>query len=134
MGLTLIDSLDTLLVMQLDDEAELALQWIEQSLSFGEQEEINLFEVTIRVLGGLLQACKCAHYGAISSPQVTIRVLGGLLSAYEATGRSSLLDKAEQLGQRMLFAFHTPYVRWPLMIALIASLIRRSTRPKSDCL
>ena len=43
-------------------------------------------------------------------PQVTIRVLGGLLSAYEATGRSSLLDKAEQLGQRMLFAFHTPYV------------------------
>jgi len=109
MGLTLIDSLDTLLVMQLDDEAELALQWIEQSLSFGEQEEINLFEVTIRVLGGLL-------------------------SAYEATGRSSLLDKAEQLGQRMLFAFHTPYVRLPLMIALIASLIRRSTRRKSDCL
>ena len=45
MGLTLIDSLDTLLVMQLDEEAELALQWIEQSLSFGEQEEINLFEV-----------------------------------------------------------------------------------------
>jgi mannosyl-oligosaccharide alpha-1,2-mannosidase len=66
MGLTLIDSLDTLLVMQLDEEAELALQWIEQSLSFGEQEEINLFEVTIRVLGGLLQAYKCAHYGAIS--------------------------------------------------------------------
>ena len=134
MGLTLIDSLDTLLVMQLDEEAEVALQWIEQSLSFGEQEEINLFEVTIRLLGGLLQGCKCSLQRHLSSPQVTIRVLGGLLSAYEATGRSSLLDKAEQLGQRMLFAFHTPYVRLPLMIALVASLIRHSTRRTSDCL
>jgi hypothetical protein len=83
------------------------------------KEEINLFEVTIRVLGGLLQACKCSPRRHLSSPQVTIRVLGGLLSAYEATGRSSLLDKAEQLGQRMLFAFHTPYV-WPLMPLIAA--------------
>lgn len=36
-------------------------------------------------------------------------MLGGLLSAFEATGRASLLQKADALGQKMLFAFHTPH-------------------------
>ena len=84
MGLTLVDSLDTLIVMGLDEEVALAIDWIDRHLAFGEQEEINLFEVTIRVLGGLL-------------------------SAYEATGHASLLSKADELGQKMLFAFHTPH-------------------------
>ena len=53
---TIVDSLDTLLVMQLDEEAELALQWIEQSLSFGEQEEINLFEVYPGIVMGPYQS------------------------------------------------------------------------------
>ena len=51
MGLTLVDSLDTLLVMGLDADAAQAIGWIEHSLTFGSQEEINVFEVTIRVLG-----------------------------------------------------------------------------------
>jgi hypothetical protein len=83
MGLTLIDSLDTLIVMGLDTEVARGVEWIETQLSFGSQEGINLFEVTIRVLGGLL-------------------------SAYEALLEPALLAKAEELGSKMLFAFHTP--------------------------
>ena len=84
MGLTLVDSLDSLIVAGLETEVQEALEWIDAHLHFGDQEEINLFEVTIRVLGGLL-------------------------SAYEATGHDPLLRKAEELGRRLLFAFHTPY-------------------------
>ena len=84
MGLTLVDSLDTLVLMRLDSEVAEAVQWVDASLHFGMQEEINVFEVTIRIVGGLL-------------------------SAYEATGHSPLLHKAEEIGRRMLFAFHTPY-------------------------
>ena len=35
-------------------------------------------------------------------------MLGGLLSAFELSGRESLLRKADELGERLLFAFHTP--------------------------
>ena len=84
MGLTLVDSLDTLVLMGMEKEVAEAIEWIERHLQFGEQEEINLFEVTIRVLGGLL-------------------------SAYESTSHPALLEKADQLGSMLLFAFHTPH-------------------------
>eukprot|EP00966_Prymnesium_polylepis_P133142 3077224-Prymnesium_polylepis.1 len=56
MGLTIIDSLDTMLLMGLRDDFKRAVDWIERYLKFGSQEGINVFEVTIRVLGGLLSA------------------------------------------------------------------------------
>ena len=58
MGLTMIDSLSTILVMGLDDEAKLCQDWIESSLIFGlkQQRDISVFESTIRVMGGLLSA------------------------------------------------------------------------------
>jgi hypothetical protein len=42
--------------MGLEDEYEACLAWIRDSLHFGDQEGINVFEVTIRILGGLLAA------------------------------------------------------------------------------
>ena len=54
LGLTLIDSLDTMLVMNLKEEFAEAKQWVEDELHFNINKDVNLFETTIRVLGGLL--------------------------------------------------------------------------------
>ncbi|EDO26074.1 predicted protein, partial [Nematostella vectensis] len=55
-GLTIIDSLDTMLLLNLKDEFREARDWVANSLSFDKNVDVNLFEVTIRVLGGLLSA------------------------------------------------------------------------------
>ena len=39
--------------------------------------------------------------------ETVIRYLGGLLSAYALSGRQILLDKADQLGTRLLPVFNT---------------------------
>ena len=83
MGLTLVDSLDTLFLMGLTHEFEDAVAWVGRHLNFAEQEEVNVFEVTIRVLAGLL-------------------------SAYELSGSRTLLDAAADLGEKLLAAFDTP--------------------------
>lgn len=54
LGLTLIDSLDTMLVMGLKEEYVEARVWVEDNLKFTTDKDVNLFETTIRVLGGLL--------------------------------------------------------------------------------
>ncbi len=40
--------------------------------------------------------------------EITIRLLGGLLSAYQMTGDRRLLAKAEDLGNRLLPVFDSP--------------------------
>ena len=50
----MIDSLDTMLVMNLKEEFNEAKQWVEDNLDFNINKDVNLFETTIRVLGGLL--------------------------------------------------------------------------------
>ena len=54
LGLTLIDSLDTMLMMNLKEEFGEARSWVEGNLNFDINKDVNLFETTIRVLGGLL--------------------------------------------------------------------------------
>lgn len=44
----------------------------------------------------------------VSFFETTIRVLGGLLSAFEFSGDQVFLDKARDLGDRLLAAFDTP--------------------------
>lgn len=56
LGLTIIDSLDTLYIMDMQEEYEDARNWVDQHLKLDLNRDINLFEVTIRVLGGLLSA------------------------------------------------------------------------------
>ena len=55
-GLTIIDSLDTMLLMNLREEFQEARDWVAKSLTFEKNVDVNLFETTIRVLGGLLSA------------------------------------------------------------------------------
>lgn len=40
--------------------------------------------------------------------ETTIRHLGGLLSAYDLSGERALLDKAKELGDLLYMAFDTP--------------------------
>ncbi|TSV94897.1 Endoplasmic reticulum mannosyl-oligosaccharide 1,2-alpha-mannosidase [Bagarius yarrelli] len=83
LGLTLIDALDTMWIMGLKKEFEEARQWVATHLSFEKNVDVNLFESTIRILGGLL-------------------------STYHLSGDALFLDKAKDIGSRLLPAFNTP--------------------------
>ena len=54
LGLTLVDSLDTMWLMGLTKEFEEAREWVETEMVIAQDKDVNLFETTIRVLGGLL--------------------------------------------------------------------------------
>jgi hypothetical protein len=81
--MTPVDALDTLIVMHLDPEAERARWLIDSELSFDRDIYVKNFEVTIRLLGGLL-------------------------SSFELTGDKRLLNLAEDLGNRLLPVFNSP--------------------------
>ncbi|NP_001120156.1 endoplasmic reticulum mannosyl-oligosaccharide 1,2-alpha-mannosidase [Xenopus tropicalis] len=83
LGLTLIDALDTMWIMGLKEEFEKAREWVGKQLTFDKNVDVNLFESTIRILGGLL-------------------------STYHLTKDALFLDKAKDIGTRLLPAFNTP--------------------------
>ncbi|KAI1290261.1 Endoplasmic reticulum mannosyl-oligosaccharide 1,2-alpha-mannosidase [Halotydeus destructor] len=82
-GLTILDSLDTLIVMGLDDEFKTALEWVEETLTFDIHKDVNCFEMTIRVLGGLE-------------------------SAFHLTKKPVFLAKAVDVGDRLIHCFDSP--------------------------
>jgi predicted alpha-1,2-mannosidase len=81
--MTPVDALDTLIVMGLKDEADADRELIATKLDFDQDISVKNFEITIRLLGGLL-------------------------SGYQLTGDERLLAKAEDLGTRLLPVFDTP--------------------------
>ena len=81
--MTPVDALDTLILMNLDAEAAKAKALIVSNLSFDRNIYGKNFEITIRLLGGLL-------------------------SSYQLTGDKRLLRLAEDLGNRLLPAFNSP--------------------------
>jgi hypothetical protein len=80
LGLTIIDSLDTIYIMGLSDIFKEAKDWVTSSLDFNVDRFNNLFEITIRIMGGLL-------------------------SAYSLSGDPIFLEKSYDLGNRSLVAF-----------------------------
>src|SRR5881398_427990 len=80
LGLTLIEALDTLWVMELDDEFREGVEWIKANLDFDVDGEVSVFETSIRLVGGLL-------------------------SAYHACGDPVLLAKARDLADRLMPSF-----------------------------
>jgi mannosyl-oligosaccharide alpha-1,2-mannosidase len=56
LGLTIVDSLDTLLIAGLDDEYHQARHWVANHLVFHDGSNVQFFEVNIRILGGLISA------------------------------------------------------------------------------
>jgi glycosyl hydrolase family 47 len=81
--MTPVDSLDTMILMGLKDEAQDARELIATKLSFNQDIYVKNFEITIRMLGGLL-------------------------SSYQLTGDKRLLALAEDLGNRLLPVFESP--------------------------
>ena len=81
--MTPVDALDTLVLMRLDAEAARARSLIVSDLSFDRDIYVKNFEITIRLLGGLL-------------------------SSYQLTGDKRLLSLAEDLGNRLLPVFNSP--------------------------
>ncbi|MBZ5522892.1 MAG: glycoside hydrolase family 47 protein [Acidobacteriia bacterium] len=81
--MTPVDALDTMILMGLTDEAAHTREEIAQHLSFDHDIEVKNFEITIRLLGGLL-------------------------SGYQLSGDRRLLDLADDLGRHLLPAFESP--------------------------
>ncbi len=80
LGLTLIDSLDTMWLMGLTKQFNAARSWVANEMVIAQDVDVNLFETTIRVLGGLL-------------------------STYHLTGDKLFLDRAVSLKHKLSFHF-----------------------------
>lgn len=81
--MTPVDSLDSLYLLGFKDEADKTRRYITENLLFDKDIYVQNFEITIRILGGLL-------------------------SAYQMTGDKKLLNLAEDLGTRLLPVFDSP--------------------------
>jgi ER degradation enhancer, mannosidase alpha-like 2 len=78
-----VDGLDTMILMGMNDEANSTREYIATHLSFDYDIYVKNFEITIRLLGGLL-------------------------SSYQLSGDKRLLALADDLGTRLLPAFNSP--------------------------
>lgn len=56
LGWMIVDSLDTLLLMDCKEQFEKAKKWVKEDLDYHFDYNVNVFETTIRMLGGLLSA------------------------------------------------------------------------------
>src|SRR5262249_1185291 len=83
LGLTIVESLGTLFLMELDGELNAAINWINGNLNVNRDASVHVFETIIRMVGGLL-------------------------SGFHATGNSMLLARARDLADRLLPAFNSP--------------------------
>eukprot|EP00759_Apiculatamorpha_spiralis_P031811 PhF_6_TR33586/c0_g1_i1/m.49024/K01230/MAN1; mannosyl-oligosaccharide alpha-1,2-mannosidase len=83
LGLTIVEALDTLWLMNLKSDFNEAARWVIVALDFDKDMEVSVFETTIRLLGGLI-------------------------SAYDLSGKEGLLSKAVDLANRLAPAFNTP--------------------------
>lgn len=63
LGLSIVEALDTLWVMGLDAQFEQGVDWTVKNLRFDIDADIQLFETSIRLVGGLLSA----HHAAATS-------------------------------------------------------------------
>ncbi|KAL9038269.1 MAG: hypothetical protein Q9214_005347, partial [Letrouitia sp. 1 TL-2023] len=97
MGWIIVDALDTLMIMNLTTRLTHAREWISTSLNYDQDQEVNTFETTIRMLGGLLSA----EYLSTAFPD-----LAPLADDDEgAPGEDLYREKAADLADRILGAF-----------------------------
>jgi len=83
LGLTLVDSLDLLWLIGEKDEFQGARDWVATELNVDQDVHVNVFETTIRVMGGLL-------------------------SAYHYSHDEIFLSKAQSLGTNLRLAMNSP--------------------------
>jgi Glycosyl hydrolase family 47 len=83
LDMTPVDALDTMIIMKMSDEAEKTKAYLLENLHFDKDIEVKNFEITIRILGGLL-------------------------SAHQMTGDRRFLTMAEDLANRLKPVFDSP--------------------------
>ncbi|HEY7159706.1 MAG TPA: glycoside hydrolase family 47 protein [Acidobacteriota bacterium] len=81
--MTPVDAMDTMYLMGLKEEADKTREFVVKNLNFDHDISVKNFEITIRILGGLL-------------------------STYQITNDKRLLSLAEDLGNRLLPVFQSP--------------------------
>ncbi|KAF2135199.1 glycoside hydrolase family 47 protein [Aplosporella prunicola CBS 121167] len=91
LGWIIVDSLDTLMIMNLTSRLASARLWVHRKLDYNQDQDVNTFETTIRMLGGLLSA----HYLATQ--------LAGASSRRDYV----YLSKATDLADRLLGAYNS---------------------------
>ncbi|KAJ5956619.1 Glycoside hydrolase family 47 [Penicillium viridicatum] len=92
LGWIIVDSLDTLMIMNLTSQLSDARDWVNRELTYDQDQDVNTFETTIRMLGGFLSA----HYLSSQLPDVASR------QDYV------YLQKAVDLADRLLSAYESP--------------------------
>jgi mannosyl-oligosaccharide alpha-1,2-mannosidase len=97
MGWIIVDALDTMMLMNLSTELTHAREWVQNSLSYDQDHDVNTFETTIRMLGGLLSA----HYLSTEFPGEYAPVDDGLSD-------DLYIEKATDLADRLLGAYESP--------------------------
>ncbi|GES60651.1 mannosyl-oligosaccharide alpha-1,2-mannosidase [Aspergillus terreus] len=97
MGWIIVDALDTLMIMNLTSRVQHARSWIHHTLQYNQNHDVNTFETTIRMLGGLLSA----HYLSSTFPDlapITDDDAG-------SPGEDLYIEKATDLADRLIGAF-----------------------------
>ncbi|KAF3901434.1 hypothetical protein ABW21_db0202463 [Orbilia brochopaga] len=94
LGWIIVDAIDTMMLMGLTEPLALAREWVQTTLTYDQDQEVNTFETTIRMLGGLLSA----HY------------LANTLKLDPAAKQEPdlYLEKAADLADRLLGAYNSP--------------------------
>ncbi|XP_069686401.1 ER degradation-enhancing alpha-mannosidase-like protein 3 [Periplaneta americana] len=123
-SLTLIDTLDTLVVLGDLEEFEHAVKLVLRDVSFDNDVIVSVFETNIRVLGGLLSGHILADY---------LQQRAGIMRWY----RGELLQVARDLGYRLLPAFNTttgiPHARINLRFGLKSPKLESSRETCTAC-
>ncbi|PWN97071.1 seven-hairpin glycosidase, partial [Tilletiopsis washingtonensis] len=101
-GYTIIDALDTMLLMGLQDEYRKARDWVRDHLTWERGGRFNVFETTIRSLGGLLSASALCSEHAVAS------------QLCDAGDAALFLSRAEDLALRLTPAFAATKTGVPL--------------------
>jgi mannosyl-oligosaccharide alpha-1,2-mannosidase len=100
LGWIIVDSLDTMMLMNLTSRLQHAREWISTSLTWDQDQDVSTFETTIRMLGGLLSA----HYISTEFPE-----LAPLTEDDPGTpGEDLYLEKGKDLADRLMSAFESP--------------------------
>jgi hypothetical protein len=99
MGWIIVDALDTMMIMNLTSRVQDARRWIRNSLRYNQNHDVNTFETTIRMLGGLLSA----HYLSTTYPHLAPISDDDVGSP----GEDLYIEKAADLADRLLGAFES---------------------------
>ncbi|CAK7234187.1 mannosyl-oligosaccharide alpha-1,2-mannosidase [Sporothrix curviconia] len=101
LGWIIVDSLDTMMLMNLTGRLTHAREWVHKTLTWDQDQDVNTFETTIRMMGGLL----AAHYLSTEYPDMAPLTANQLSST---GGEDLYLEKAKDLADRLLSAFDSP--------------------------